>query len=347
MGSRPLTSSVFITTTKPRSVAHADLAVLRVDRVEEVEYDLVLPALLAVLTRGGGERETPFFLEVDAGMFRDQEVDGDQQPIFALRPQHRRRELNGVFRHRVRVRRRPTSDRDRALDSVSCAVPPALARVRFPVSAAPKTLESSASGLGIISDATKPPIRRAQRAGAAGARWRRRSSPGGSPSSSTHAQVPPRVLRRGQNQGPLGASPVPDSPRLLRRPKVPSLFPPFPRRRATTPRLPAQAGIDVPEGMDVDTLAMGVIDTFPRRLDRRKVRLSQVTPGLVRRLVDHVRGIGDPDDANGFGEDVDLNLVSPQALAAAKVRMDEGFRKTQKLPGDEGFVRRAQGVQPD
>ncbi|ACO67076.1 predicted protein [Micromonas commoda] len=96
-------------------------------------------------------------------------------------------------------------------------------------------------------------------------------------------------------------------------------------------------GIDVPEGMDVDTLATGVIDTFPRRLDRRKVRLSQVTR-LVRRLVDHVRGIGDPADANGFGEDVDLNLVSPQALAAAKVRMDEGFRKTQKLPGDEGFV---------
>lgn len=115
------------------------------------------------------------------------------------------------------------------------------------------------------------------------------------------------------------------------------LFPPFPRRRATTPRLPAQVGIDVPEGMDVDTLATGVIDTFPRRLDRRKVRLSQVTR-LVRRLVDHVRGIGDPADANGFGEDVDLNLVSPQALAAAKVRMDEGFRKTQKLPGDEGFV---------
>ena len=89
--------------------------------------------------------------------------------------------------------------------------------------------------------------------------------------------------------------------------------------------------------MDADTLATGVIDTFPRRLDRTKVRLSQVTR-LVRRLVDHVRGVGDPADADGFGEDVDLNLVSPEALAAAKSRMDEGFRKTQKLPGDEGFV---------
>ena len=56
--------------------------------------------------------------------------------------------------------------------------------------------------------------------------------------------------------------------------------------------------------MDVDTLAMGVIDTFPRRLDRTKVRLSQVTR-LVRRLVDHLKGVGDPSDANGFGEDVD------------------------------------------
>mmetsp|Transcript_41 Transcript_41/g.202 ORF Transcript_41/g.202 Transcript_41/m.202 type:complete len:238 (-) Transcript_41:28-741(-) len=89
-------------------VAHADLAVLRVDRVEELEYDLVLPALLAVLTRGGAERETPFFLEVDAGLLGIREVDGDQQPIFALRPQHRRRELNGVFRHRVRVRAVPS-----------------------------------------------------------------------------------------------------------------------------------------------------------------------------------------------------------------------------------------------
>jgi hypothetical protein len=76
--------------------------------VEELEYDLVLPALLAVLTRGGAERETPFFLEVDAGLLGIREVDGDQQPIFALRPQHRRRELNGVFRHRVRVRAVPS-----------------------------------------------------------------------------------------------------------------------------------------------------------------------------------------------------------------------------------------------
>ena len=169
-------------------VAHADLAVLRVDRVEELEYDLVLPALLAVLTRGGAERETPFFLEVDAGMLGIREVDGDQQPIFALRPQHRRRELNGVFRHRVRVWRRPlTSDRDRALDSGPCAVPPALARVRFPLSAAPKTLESSASGQDWDSFLTRPWHfnQTPQRAGARGARWRRRSSPGGSPSSST------------------------------------------------------------------------------------------------------------------------------------------------------------------
>ena len=113
-------------------------------------------------------------------------------------------------------------------------------------------------------------------------------------------------------------------------------LPPFPRRRHPS-RLPAQVGIKVPEGMDADALATGVIDTFPRRLDRSKVRLSQVTR-LVRRLVDHVRGVGDPADADGFGEDVDLNLVSPEALAAAKSRMDEGFRKTQKLPGDEGFV---------
>lgn len=112
---------------------------------------------------------------------------------------------------------------------------------------------------------------------------------------------------------------------------------PFPPADAVPPRLPAQVGIKVPEGMDADALATGVIDTFPRRLDRSKVRLSQVTR-LVRRLVDHVRGVGDPADADGFGEDVDLNLVSPEALAAAKSRMDEGFRKTQKLPGDEGFV---------
>ena len=127
-------------------------------------------------------------------------------------------------------------------------------------------------------------------------------------------------------------------PVASRAPSKCRLFPPFSSSLTPTHRhSPPQVGINVPDGMDVDTLAMGVIDTFPRRLDRTKVRLSQVTR-LVRRLVDHVKGVGDPMDADGFGEDVDLNLVSPEALTQAKARMDGDFRRHQKLPGDEGFV---------
>lgn len=127
-------------------------------------------------------------------------------------------------------------------------------------------------------------------------------------------------------------------PVASRAPSKCRLFPPFSSSLTPTHRhSPPQVGINVPDGMDVDTLAMGVIDTFPRRLDRTKVRLSQVTR-LVRRLVDHVKGVGDPMDANGFGEDVDLNLVSPEALTQAKARMDGDFKRHQKLPGDEGFV---------
>jgi hypothetical protein len=40
----------------------------------------------------------------------------------------------------------------------------------------------------------------------------------------------------------------------------------------------------------------------------------------------------------GFSEDVDLNAVSPEALDAAKAKMDERFNAHRKVLGDEDFV---------
>ena len=67
-------------------VAHAYLAIPGDDGVHELEGHLVSPPFLAVFTRGGAERHVAVVLEVDPRVLGIGEVDGDEEPIFALRP---------------------------------------------------------------------------------------------------------------------------------------------------------------------------------------------------------------------------------------------------------------------
>ena len=119
-------------------------------------------------------------------------------------------------------------------------------------------------------------------------------------------------------------------------------------------------------------MARAIIKTFPRRLDFNGVKPTQVERMLVRLLEHETRaaakaravanaaeasaasasGAAPPDASpgpaaspgggvtggGGFSEDVDLNAVSPEALVAAKAKMDERFNAHRKVLGDEDFV---------